>query len=133
MQIPEHHKQAVIPHVMVDGAARAIEFYARAFGAVELFRLEDDGGRIVHAEVGIHGATLMLGDVHEPFSAPDAVGASVALHVYVPDVDGLTATAVSRGAELLAEPSDMPYGARQSMLRDPFGHVWIFLTPIAAA
>ncbi|MGV9567907.1 VOC family protein [Streptomyces sp. NPDC003480] len=133
MEIPGHHKQAVIPHIMVDGAAEAIEFYAEAFGAVELFRLEGDAGRIMHAEVGIHGATLMLGDVDVPFSTPDRVGTSVALHVYVPDVDGLTTTAVTSGAELLTAPTDMPYGARQSMLRDPFGHVWIFLTPIAAA
>ncbi|MEV6012950.1 VOC family protein [Streptomyces sp. NPDC051976] len=52
---------------------------------------------------------------------------------YVPDVDTLTATAVTSGAELLTAPTDMPYGARQSMLRDPFGHLWIFLTPITAA
>ncbi|MCU7827017.1 VOC family protein [Kitasatospora sp. DSM 101779] len=133
MEIPEHHKQAVIPHIMVDGAAEAIEFYAQAFGAVELFRLEGEAGRIVHAEVGIHGSTFMLGDVDAPFSTPDRVGTSVALHVYVPDVDGLTVAAAAGGAELLTAPTDMPYGARQSMLRDPFGHLWIFLTPIAAA
>lgn len=52
-------------------------------------------------------------------------------HVSVPDVDALTDRAVSAGAELLSPPADMPYGARQSTLRDPFGHVWIFLTPIA--
>ncbi|KPI05779.1 Glyoxalase-like domain containing protein [Actinobacteria bacterium OV450] len=133
IEIPDHYRNAVIPHIMVDGAAAAIEFYAQAFGAVELFRLEGDAGRIVHAEVAIHGSTLMLGDVDVPFSIPDRVGASVALHVYVPDVDGLTTTAVNRGAELLTAPTDMPYGARQSMLRDPFGHVWIFLTPTVAA
>ncbi len=60
-----------------------------------------------------------------------SIGASVALHVYVPDVDALTAQAVAAGAELLTPPTDMSYGARQSMLRDPFGHIWIFLTPIA--
>ncbi|MBF9072841.1 VOC family protein [Streptacidiphilus fuscans] len=132
MDIPEHHKQAVIPHIMVDGAAKAIEFYTEAFGAVELYRLEGDTGRIIHAEIGIHGSTLMLGDAHAPVSAPGPEGASVALHVYVPDVDALTTTAVSAGAELLGAPADMPYGARQSMLRDPFGHVWILLTAITA-
>ncbi|MEW1914908.1 VOC family protein [Kitasatospora sp. NPDC085895] len=132
MEIPEHHKQAVIPHVMVDGAAEAIEFYAEAFGAVELFHLEGDTGQVVHAEVGIHGSTLMLSDADVPFATPGRGATSVALHVYVPDVDALTAAAVTGGAELLAAPADMPYGARQSMLRDPFGHVWVFLTPIAA-
>ncbi|MFK0221172.1 VOC family protein [Streptomyces vinaceus] len=133
IQIPDHHRRAVVPHVMVDDAAAAIDFYKGAFGAVELFRLEGAAGRIVHAEVTVHGSTLMLGDVDAPFSTPDRVGASVALHVYVPDVDGLTTTAVNLGAELLAAPADMPYGARQSKLRDPFGHVWIFLTPIVTA
>ncbi|MER5373289.1 VOC family protein [Streptomyces sp. NPDC002553] len=131
MEIPEHHKQAVIPHIMVHGAAEAIEFYAKAFGAVELFRLEGEAGRITHAEIRIHGSTLMLGDADAPFSAPDRAATSVALHVYVPDVDSLTTTAVAVGAELLTTPTDMPYGARQSTLRDPFGHVWILLTPIA--
>jgi PhnB protein len=55
----------------------------------------------------------------------------VALHVCVPDVDALTARAVAAGGELLSPATDMTYGARQSMLRDPFGHVWIFLTPVA--
>ena len=131
MTIPQHYQRAVIPHIMVDGAAEAIRFYTAAFGASEYFRLDGDAGRIVHAEIGIHGHTLMLGDADPPFAPPAATGASVALHVYVPDVDGLTARAVSAGAELLSPPADMPYGARQSMLRDPFGHVWIFLTPIA--
>ncbi|GAA1106548.1 MULTISPECIES: VOC family protein [Kitasatospora] len=131
MEIPEQYRYAVVPHVMVDGAAEAIEFYVAAFGASEHFRMEGEAGRIAHAEIGVHGSTLMLGDADAPFSPPDALGASVALHVYVPDVDGLSARAVSAGAELLSPPTDMPYGARQSMLRDPFGHIWIFLTPIA--
>src|SRR5689334_23434121 len=129
MEIPEHHKKAVIPHLMVDGAAKAIDFYAEAFGGVELFRLDGDDGRIVHAEVAVHGSTFMLGDADVPSSTPQQAGTSVVLHVYVPDVDALTATAVTSGAELLTAPTDMPYGARQSMLRDPFGHLWIFLTP----
>ncbi|MGV9245531.1 VOC family protein [Streptomyces sp. NPDC003710] len=129
MEIPEQYKYAVIPHVMVDNAVEAIRFYAAAWGASERFRLEGDDGRIVHAEITIHGSTLMLGDADAPFSRPGAEGPSVVLHVYVPDVDGLTTQAVAAGAELLAPPTDMFYGARQSMLRDPFGHVWILLTP----
>lgn len=130
VKVPEQYQRAVIPHVMVDGAAEAIRFYAAAFGATEYFRLDGAAGRIAHAEIGIHGSTLMLGDAAAPFAPPGPNGASVALHVYVPDVDGLTTRAVSAGAELISPPADMPYGARQSMLRDPFGHVWIFLTPI---
>jgi PhnB protein len=131
MEIPKHYKYAVIPHIMVEGAAEAIKFYAAAFGASELFRLNGDNGRVVHAEISVQGSTLMLGDADAPFSPPGTAGPSVGLHVYVPDVDGLTAQAVAAGAELLSPPADMFYGARQSMLRDPFGHVWIFLTPIA--
>ena len=62
-----------------------------------------------------------------------ADGASVALHVYVPDVNALTAQAVAAGANLLSAPADMFYGARQATIRAPFGHVWIFLTPIGGA
>ncbi|MFJ8627203.1 VOC family protein [Kitasatospora sp. NPDC093550] len=131
MEIPEHYKHTVIPHIMIDGAAEAIAFYAEAFGATEHMRLPGEDGRIMHAEIKVHGATLMLGDADAPFAPPGAGGPSVALHVYVPDVDGLTERAVAAGAELLSPPADMFYGARQSMLRDPFGHVWILLTPIA--
>ncbi|MER7769664.1 VOC family protein [Kitasatospora sp. NPDC096140] len=131
MEIPEHHRQAVIPHIVVDGAAAAIDFYGAAFDASELFRLDGEGGRIVHAEIQVHGATLMLGDAEAPFAPPGTGVPSVILHVYVPDVDALTEQAVAAGAELLSPPADMPYGARQSMLRDPFGHVWILLTPSA--
>jgi PhnB protein len=106
VKIPEQYQHAVIPHIMVDGAAEAIRFYAAAFGASQYFRLDGDAGRIVHAEIGIHGHTLMLGDADAPFAPPGAAGASVALHVYVPDVDGLTARAVSAGAELLSPPAD---------------------------
>lgn len=131
MEIPGHYKYAVIPHIIVEGAAAAIKFYAEAFGASELFRL-DDGGRVIHAEISVQGSTLMLGDAESPFSAPGPGGPCVALHVYVPDVDALSARAVAAGAELLSPATDMSYGARQSMLRDPFGHVWIFLTPLGA-
>jgi PhnB protein len=130
MGIPKHYEYAVIPHIMVEGAAAAITFYAEAFGASELFRLEEEG-RIIHAEISVQGSTLMLGDAATPYSAPGRDGPCVALHVYVPDVDALTAQAVTAGAELLSPATDMSYGARQSMLRDPFGHVWIFLTPLA--
>ncbi|MFA1537498.1 VOC family protein [Actinomadura monticuli] len=132
MDIPEHYRYSVIPHIMIDGAAEAIKFYTEAFGASELFRLDGDDGRIVHAEISVQGSTLMLGDAEGPFGPPGEAGTSVLLHVYVPDVDALTARAAAAGAELLSAPADMPYGARQSMLRDPSGHVWIFLTPIAA-
>jgi PhnB protein len=120
--IPEHYQHAVIPHIVVNGAAEAIRFYTVAFGASEYFRLENDAGRIVHAEIGIHGHTLMLGDADAPFSPPGATGASVALHVYVPDVDGLTARAVSAGRRA-------PLATGRHALRGQAGHAAGSLRP----
>lgn len=132
MEIPEQYKYAVTPHALVDGAAEAIAFCTAAFGATKSFRLEGDDGRIAHAEIRIHRSTLMLGDAEAPASPPSAaVSPSVVPPVHVPDGDALTGRAVAAGAEPLTAPADMAYGARQSMLRDPFGHVWIFLTPLS--
>ncbi|MFD5417944.1 VOC family protein [Streptomyces sp. NPDC127069] len=129
--VPERYRTAVVPHIMVADAAAALSFYARAFGAVEDFRLDDPGGTVLHAEIRIGGAVLMLGDTASggPFSSPSALGGtSVALHVYVPDVDALVRTAVAAGAELVEEPADRFHGDRTAVLRDPSGHLWVFLT-----
>ncbi|SEK57009.1 VOC family protein [Streptacidiphilus jiangxiensis] len=130
MEIPQHHRQAVIPHIMVDGAAKAVEFYEQAFGATELFRLNRLDGTVAHAEVAVEGSVLMLSDPDEAPFGPPGGAASVVLHVYVHDVDAVTARAASAGAEVMAAAEDKPYGLRQSMLRDPFGHVWILLHPL---
>ncbi|WP_330334197.1 VOC family protein [Streptomyces sp. NBC_00536] len=128
--IPERYRTAVVPHIMVSDAAAALSFYGRAFGAVEEFRLDRPDGGVLHAEIRIAGAVLMLGDTSEgPFVAPDGLGGTtVALHVFVPDVDALTAAAVAAGAELVREPEDQFHGDRNAILRDPFGHLWVFLT-----
>ncbi|MFJ9885200.1 VOC family protein [Streptomyces sp. NPDC091287] len=128
--IPETYRNAVVAHIMVDGAADAIDFYTRAFGAEELFRLGGPDGRIVHAEVKIQGSTIMLGDAEGPlFSAPTAVGGTtVGLHVFIDDVDALARQATAAGAELLQPPADQFHGDRTTMLKDPYGHIWVFLT-----
>lgn len=127
--VPERYRYAAVPHLMVDGAAKAIRFYAEAFGGEELFRIADPEGQIAHAEISIKGSVLMVGDADGPFKAPGAAGGStVGLHIYVDDVDTLSAQAVRAGAELLQPPTDMFYGARSAMLRDPFGHLWVLLT-----
>jgi PhnB protein len=128
--VPENYRNAAIAHVMVDGGAAAVDFYAKAFGAEELFRIGGPDGRIVHAEISVQGSTIMLGDAEGPlFSAPTAVGGTtVGLHVFVDDVDALAQRAVAAGAELLQPPADQFHGDRTTMLRDPFGHVWVFLT-----
>jgi len=130
--VPEHYRNAVIAHVMVDGAANAIDFYSKAFGAEELFRLGGPDGRILHAEISIHGSTVMLGDAEGPvFAAPTTVGGTtVGLHVFVDDVDALAEQAGAAGAELLQPPTDQFHGDRTAILRDPYGHVWVFLTHV---
>ncbi|MFD3523365.1 VOC family protein [Streptomyces sp. NPDC058653] len=128
--VPEHYRHSVIAHVMVDGAHAAIDFYGRAFGAEELFRVDGPRGRIVHAEMGVEGSVFMLGDAEGPvFGAPGALGGTtVGLHVFVEDVDALARRAVAAGAELLQPPADQFHGDRTAILRDPYGHVWVFLT-----
>ena len=129
LSVPDRYRYAAIPHVMVDGASVAIEFYTQAFGAEELFRIADPDGRIMHAEVSVSDSVIMVGDAEGVFKAPGEVGGStVGMHVFVEDVDALCAQAVDAGAELLQPPIDMFYGARTIMLKDPFGHVWVFLT-----
>lgn len=134
--IPERYRHAVIPHIMVDDAAAAIDFYRRAFGAREDFRIDAPGGGILHAEITIGRSALMLGDasVEEAeagsFAAPASLGGgtSVTLHVFVPDVDGLAKRAEAAGAEILQPPTDMFHGDRTVVLKDPQGHLWVFLT-----
>ncbi|MET7451994.1 VOC family protein [Streptomyces sp. NPDC005574] len=134
--IPDRYRYSVVPHIMVDDAASAIDFYRRAFGAREDFRLDAPGGGILHAEVTVGRSVLMLGDAGpdgpeaSPFAPPTALGGStsVALHVFVPDVDGLAERAAAAGAEILQPPQDMFHGDRTAVLKDPSGHVWVFLT-----
>ncbi|GGK54345.1 glyoxalase [Planomonospora parontospora subsp. parontospora] len=137
-EIPDRYRYAVIPHIMVDDAAAAIDFYRRAFGAREDFRIDAPGGGILHAEISIGRSVLMLGDgsVDEAeagsFAAPSSLGGgtSVTLHVFVPDVDGLAERAQAAGAEILQPPKDMFHGDRTVILKDPSGHIWVFLTHI---
>ncbi|MFJ5552806.1 VOC family protein [Streptomyces sp. NPDC093225] len=127
--VPARYRNAAVPHVMVAEGAAAIDFYTRAFGAREEFRIETPEGGILHAEVRIAESVVMVGDATGPFAAPAALGgASVAVHVWVPDVDALTERAAAAGAEVLQEPADQFHGDRTAILRDPDGHVWIFLT-----
>ncbi|WP_420037558.1 VOC family protein [Streptomyces sp. cg28] len=130
--VPEAYRNAVIAHIMIDGAAAAIGFYTEAFGAEELFRIDTPDGRVVHAEVSIQGSRIMLGDAEGPyFSAPTTVGGTtVGLHVFVEDVDALAQRAVAAGAELLQPPADQFHGDRTAILRDPSGHVWVLLTHV---
>jgi PhnB protein len=119
------------PYVIVRGAPAAIDFYCRAFGAEELFRLKEPGGKVGHAELSIGGARLMLADEYPDFGAlsPVAVGGTpVALHLYVENIDEVVKTAVEAGATILRPLCDEFFGDRTATVSDPFGHKWHLAT-----
>lgn len=122
---------AVTPYLCCKNAARAVEFYQRAFGASEIMRLAEPSGRIAHAELKIGDGMIMLADEYPDinFRSPETIGGSpVTIHVYVPDVDATVKQAVAAGATLLRAVEDQFYGDRSGRLSDPFGHVWIVST-----
>jgi PhnB protein len=123
-------KQILTPYLIVDGAARAIAFYERAFDAKETMRIPGDGDRIGHAELEAFGASFMLADEHTEmgYRGPRATGSAVSLLVYVPDVDATFARAITAGAQETRAVKDQPYGDRSGTLTDPFGHVWTIAT-----
>jgi PhnB protein len=119
------------PYLIVKGAAQAIAFYREAFGAREVFRLNDPAGKIGHAEIEVGAALLMLADEYPDFGAlsPVTVGGSpVALHLYVTDVDAVVARAIAAGATVLQPLQDEFFGDRVAILVDPFGHKWHLAT-----
>ncbi len=120
------------PYICVSDAAGAIEFYKKAFGAEEKFRLTDPaGGSIGHAEIVIGGQVMMLSDEYPDFGAlsPESIGGSpVKFHIYVPDVDATFANALALGATELRPITAQFYGDRSGMLLDPFGHSWFVAT-----
>ena len=118
---------AVTPYLTVKGAADAIEFYKKVFGAEETMRLAEPSGRIGHAELMISGSPIMLSDEYPDLDAlgPQSRGGStVGIHVYVEDVDEVFARAVAEGATAARPVKDEFYGDRSGKLVDPFGHIW---------
>ncbi|MEN5238519.1 MULTISPECIES: VOC family protein [Pseudomonas] len=125
--IPEG-QHSITPYLGIKDAAKAIEFYKKAFGAVEMFRLEDPQGRVGHAELKIGDSSLMLGD---PCDMPNTLKPSqtiehpaVGLHLYVEDCDKVFAQAIAAGAQQLSEVKDQFYGDRSGTLKDPFNNMW---------
>lgn len=128
--IPDGY-HSVTPYLSIDGAAKAIDFYKRAFDATEIFRLVAPGGAIGHAEIKIGDSEIMLADPCETgsFRHPQSLGgSSVGLHVYVEDVDSMFAQAIAAGATAVRLVQDQFYGDRTGTLEDPFGHVWFLAT-----
>jgi len=123
--MPTHELYA---YICVPDVAAAIDFYSRVFGARELFRLTEPGGRIGHAELDFDGTTLMLAEEYPEhgIAAPDPEApSSVTLHIHVDDADALVDRAVAAGATLVRPPQDAFYGERSGVVRDPFGHRWL--------
>jgi PhnB protein len=124
--VPEGYHSAT-PYLIVDGAAKALDFYKRVFGATERMRMPGPGSKVGHAEISIGDSVIMLADEHPEMGArgPRAFGgAAVSLHLYVPDVDATVKTAVAAGAKLLRPVEDKFYGDRTGTIEDPFGHHW---------
>lgn len=121
----------VIPHLTVKDAARAIDFYQRAFGATELSRHGMPDGSIMHASLKIGGGTVFLNDEFKEWGSfsPQSLGGSpVFLMLYVPDVDATFQRAVEAGAEVKMPVADQFWGDRYGLLADPFGHLWEIAT-----
>jgi uncharacterized glyoxalase superfamily protein PhnB len=118
----------VYAYLRVHDTVAAIDFYARAFGATERFKLVEPSGRVGHAEINIGPATLMISDEFPEFGirGPRSIGAtSVSLHIHVSDVDRLFAQAVAAGATVVRPLQNQFYGERSGTIRDPFGHEWL--------
>jgi PhnB protein len=124
--IPEGY-HSVTPYLLIGGASAAIDFYVRAFGAVEGLRLTGPDGRIGHAEIRIGDSHLMLADEHPEmdFLGPQSRGGTcVTMHLYVADADAVFARAIAAGAKELRPLCDQFYGDRSGAVTDPWGHVW---------
>ncbi len=121
---------ALVPHLVVNDAAAAIDFYIRAFDATEMMRLPSPDGRILHACIQIHGHPVFLNDDFPEYcdgtsTTPTALGGTpVTIHLHGPDVDARFKQAVEAGATAVAEPEDQFWGDRYATVRDPFGHQW---------
>jgi PhnB protein len=115
----------------VNDASSAIEFYKKAFGATEVYRLTEPSGKIGHAEIRIGRAVIMLADEYPEYShcSPHSLGGTpVKIHLYVEDADAIVSKAYDAGAKILQPVKDEFYGDRGAKLEDPFGHVWLIAT-----
>jgi PhnB protein len=130
--IPEDMR-SVTPHLVCEGAAAAIEFYKKAYNAVETARMPGPNGRLMHAAVRIGDSIIMLADDFPEYGGlgPKALkGSPVTLHLYVTDVDATFQQALDAGATVRMPVSDMFWGDRYGQVTDPFGHHWSIATHI---
>jgi PhnB protein len=125
--------EGATPYLYIRGAAKALDFYKRAFGARELMRMDGPDEKIGHAEIAIGKAIVMLADESPAMNAlsPETIGGTAASFlIYVPDVDAVFQQALKAGATELSPVENKFYGDRMGMLKDPFGHQWAIGTHI---
>jgi PhnB protein len=130
--IPEGMR-SITPHLVCAGAANAIDFYKKAFGAVEVARLPGPQGRLMHAMIRIGDSAVMLADEMPEWGSlgPKALkGSPVTIHLYVPDVDAVVERAVKAGAKVTMPVQEQFWGDRYGKLEDPFGHHWSLATHV---
>jgi PhnB protein len=130
--IPDGYRTAT-PYLIVKGAAEAIEFYKRAFGATELLRMADPKGRVGHAEIRIGDSVIMLADEYPEMGhrGPRSLGgSSVSILLYLEGVDTVFERALKAGARAQRPVQNQFYGDRSGTLEDPFGHVWTIATHV---
>jgi PhnB protein len=123
----------ITPHLVIHGAAAAIDFYKKAFGATEIMRMPGPGGKVMHAELKIGNSVLFLADDFPEMGAcalaPGSIS-PVVLSLYVEDCDKIFKQAVAGGAKAQMPPADMFWGDRYCKFQDPFGHNWSAATHI---
>lgn len=130
--IPKGYEGAT-PYLIIKGAARALEFYRKAFGATEIMRFAGPDGSVGHAEIKIGQALIMLADEFPEMNckSPHSFGGSpVSIMVYVQDVDAFVKQAVAAGAKVITPVENKFYGDRSGSVEDPFGHHWHFATHV---
>ncbi len=120
---------SITPYLVIKGAAQAIEYYKKVFGATEVVRMPGPDGKVGHAELRIGDSLIMLADENpsmgQGHSSATTIGASpVSLYLYIPDVDRVFEKAVAEGAKVLRPVQDQFYGDRSGFFQDPFGHLW---------
>ena len=130
--IPDGYPQ-VTPYLSVDGAAAAIDFYSKVFGATERMRMPAPDGRVGHAELELGNSVIMLADEYPEMGirGPKSIGGSpVTISVYVEDVDSVFERALKEGATATREVENQFYGDRTGQFEDPFGHRWSVATHV---
>lgn len=124
--------RTVTPYLTVKGAAKALEFYAAAFGATELMRMPGPGGMVMHAEIRVGDSAVFLSDAFPGNKSPlELKGTPVAMHLYVEDCDAWWQRAVKAGCKVVMPLADQFWGDRFGQVRDPFGHLWSISTHVA--